>query len=217
MGDRVFAAAFGVSVALHVLLLAGQLLSLRWLSSPKKPIEVIYEQPLPQETLRVLQAQLAKAERSLTASPSPSIGGSQPQIRIPERPAVVLDAAALARLPERSAVVDLTNLADAARGDPVLLSYFSALREQIQRTANGQEWLTGQIPQGLVYIAFFLSPSGGVQQVEVIGDRSISDKELWDVAVRIVKQSAPFLPFPPSMAREDGKTIVVPLEFLVGS
>ena len=217
MGDRTFTIAFSVSLGLHVLLLTSQLLSLRWLSPPRRPIEVIYERQAAEDALRVLQEQLARAQRSTAASPAPSLAAAQPQIRIPDRAAVALEPSDLTGLPERAAVIDLTNLVDAARGDPVLLSYFSAIRERIQRTANGQAWLSAAAAPGLVYVSFFLSASGAAQRIEVLSDRSAPVDALRDVAVRIVRQSSPFPAFPPSMAREQGKTIIVPLEFLLGS
>jgi protein TonB len=118
--------------------------------------------------------------------------------------------------PQRGAVIDLTNLVEASRGDPVLLSYFSAIREQIQQTANRQPWLTGEMTQGLVYVSFTLYASGSVERVVIVGERSVDSEMLRDAALRIVKAAAPFPPFPPSMT-EGHKTVVVPLEFLLGS
>ena len=113
--------------------------------------------------------------------------------------------------------MDLTNLVDAAQGDPVLLSYFSAIREQIQRAANQQTWMAGEPDaQGLVYVSFVLGAAGKVQAVSIVADRSIPSRQLQDIAMRIVKAASPFAPFPPSLAGAS-KTVVVPLEFLRGS
>ena len=119
-------------------------------------------------------------------------------------------------MPERSSVVDLTNLVDAARGNPVLLSYFSAIREQIQQTANRQAWLTGTSTEGLVYVTFVLSATGAIREAQVVVDRSSGAAALREIALQIVTTAAPFPPFPPSVT-EATKTVVVPLEFLLGT
>ena len=117
----------------------------------------------------------------------------------------------------RSPVVDLTNLAEAAQGNPVLLSYFSVIREQIQQTANKRTWMTGQERvEGIVYLSFVLSPKGRIQSAAVVPERSVSSSALQGVALNIIKAAGPFPPFPPSMD-EPSKTVVVPLEFLMGS
>lgn len=218
MSDRAFLLSFGVSLGIHLLLLVGQLLSLDWFRVPirRTAIEVVYDRAVEQEALRLLQERLAKATRETISSPAPRTIGSQTQIRIPERPPLTAGQALSEIMPDRASIVDLTNLVDAARGDPVLLSYFSAIREQIQRTANAQVWVAGDPGEGLVYVSFLLAANGRLQDLSIVTERSGGSPALWDAALRILKTSAPFPPFPPSMAGPS-KTIVVPLEFLVDS
>lgn len=215
--DRAFTIAFAISLAVHLILLVGQLLSLNWLAMPRlrAPIEIIYDYEIAQQELRYLQEQLARAKAATTASPAPANPGEQAQIRIPDRPSLTADQTLAEMLPDRSSVVDLTNLVDASRGDPVLLSYFSAIREQIQQAANSRPWLSGELTQGLVYVSFELTSNGAVQGLKIVADRSVPSEALQDVALQIVKHAAPFPPFPPSMP-DPSKTIVVPLEFLLG-
>lgn len=216
--DRVLTIAFGVSLGAHLMLLIGQLLFLDWLSAPNKHalLNVIYDYEIAQQELRHLQAQLAKATRETVAAPASGSVGERLQIRIPDRPMLTADQRVADVIPGRPSIVDLTNLVDASRGDPVLLSYFSAIREQIQQTANRATWLTGAASEGLVYVSFVLTSSGSIQDLTVVADRSVSVETLRSTARRIVKTAAPFPPFPPSMV-EPSKTIVVPLEFLFGS
>ena len=218
MSDRVFIVSFSVSVALHLLLLCSQLLPMNWLNAPttRAPLDIIYEYHKAQQELRHLQAQLSRATREAGAAPAAPGIAERPVIRIPDRPILADDHALSDVTPIRSSVVDLANLVDAARGDPILLSYFSAIREQIQQAANRRTWLTGQTAQGLVYVSFLLTSSGTVRGVEVLADRSVPSQALQDTALRIVNSAAPFPPFPPSMT-ELSKTVVVPLEFLLGS
>ena len=218
LSDRIFTICFGVSLGLHLLLLIGQLLQIDWLNPIKarSPLEVIYEYQTARDELQQLQEQVAKAKRETVAPPSIANLGERPQIRIPDRPVLTASQTLAEVLPGRPSVVDLTNLVDAARGDPVLLSYFSAIREQIQRTANHRPWLSGESADGLVYVSFLLSANGAIDRLAVVLDRSAPSSALRDIAVTIVKTAAPFPPFPPSMT-ESQKTIVVPLEFLYGS
>ena len=219
MSDRLFFLSFNVSVGLHLLFLVGQLLSRNGPSSQthRLAMEVLYDGGEdPADELQLLKEQLTRATRQTSASPAPSLSGTHTQIRIPDRPPLAAGQVLAELAPDRGPIVDLTNLVDAARGDAVLLSYFSAIREQIQRSANDQAWLAGETDQGLVYVSFLLTASGGLQDVAIVGERSARARPLWDAALRIIRSSAPFPPFPPSMA-DSSKTIIVPLEFLVDS
>jgi protein TonB len=218
MSDRVFTVAFSVSLGIHLIFLVGQLLSIDWFRLVKtpRPIQVVYETPPALRELQHLQERHSRAKRETVAPPSANPLEEHQQIRIPDRPSLTANRSMTDLIPERSSVVDLTNLVDAARGNPVLLSYFSAIREQIQQTANRQAWLTGTSTEGLVYVTFILSATGAIREVQIVTNRSAASAALRDVAVQIVKTAAPFPPFPPSVT-EATKTIVVPLEFLLGT
>ena len=214
--DQVFTAAFGVSLAVHLLLLLGQLLRVSWLTMPRirTPLEVIYDQEVVAQELRYLQERLSKAKTSTAASPAPPNPTNQTQVRIPDRPALTADQTLAEIMPGHATIVDLTNLVDASQGNPVLLSYFSAIREQIQQAANSRTWLPEAGSEGLVYVSFELDSSGTIRGASIVSDRSAGATALQDAALRIVQHAAPFPPFPPSMP-EASKTIVVPLEFLL--
>ena len=216
--DRVFTVAFSVSLAAHMVLIIAQFLPLEWIRPfrNQKSLDVVYEYAVAQEELRQIKEKLSRAASQAVANPSPPVLAEQAQIRIPDRPSLT-DGQTLADfMPERSSIIDLTNLVDAARGNPVLLSYFGAIREQIQETANRRSWLSGDVTQGLVFVSFVLNSGGSVSDVGVVGVRSVDSQNLRDIALRIVKGAAPFPPFPPSIT-EPTKTIIVPLEFLLGS
>ena len=217
MSDRIFTIAFGASLGVHLFLLVTQIIPWDWTRVIKQhgPIDVIYEYKIAQEELRQLQAQLAQAKRSSVASTSASEPGDRAQVRIPNRPMLTAEQSISDIMPARPSIVDLTNLAEAARGDPVLLSYFSAIREQIQQTANRRSWLTGEAAEGLVYVSFTLSSGGSVDDTAVAAKSTTAQAALREIALRIVRSSAPFPPFPPSI-HESSKTIIVPLEFLLG-
>ncbi len=217
-GDRVFTIAFSLSLGIHLVMLIGQLLSLDWFLflAPTGPLEVVYDYNIAEQEMRVLHDQLLRAKRDAISAPAPGHVAERMQIRIPDRPFLAGERPLAESMPARASLVDLTDLVDASRGDPVLLSYFSAIREQIQRTADQQMWMTVEETGGLVYISFVLKASGAVQEAVIVSDRSASSRSLQGIALRIVKEAAPFLPFPPSM-EEPNKTIVVPLEFLSGS
>lgn len=224
--DRSFLAALSVSLACHVLFFSIQLIRLHRvaLDTSHKALDVVYEAQSVAAMARELQGlrgqltQMAGVGEA-QAGVLPGFAAPTPKIRIPDRsmgmgggmPSLVPDA----RL-SRPAVVDLTNLVEAAQGNPVLLSYFSAIREQIQTTANRQAWQSGGTAQGLVYVSFGLSATGQVSSASVLSDRSTPSRFLQDVALNIIKASSPFPVFPPSFSASS-RTIVVPLEFLVGS
>lgn len=211
--DRIFVIAFGASLAVHLVFLITRVVNLPWLIQVKDrlPIEVVYETAQSKPEVERFEATLARAKRDSLAAPSPSQIGERMQIRIPDRPFLAGERSLAEAMPARGAIVDLTDLVDASRGDPVLLSYFGSIREQIQATANRQSWAIDE-SAGLIFISFLLSADGSVSSIAIVTERSASSQVLRDVSLSIVKASAPFLPFPPSM-KEDSKTIVVPLEF----
>ena len=231
--DRTIGMAVTGSLVGHLFLLGVPLATLRSIGSDQGSanLEVIYEVQRAEPELQRLQrqaAQLSQPSHAPASAQAPAL-----RIRIPDRPVAgfspfvpgegaqagqpgggssgaVTDSADLARSP----VVDLTNLVDAAQGDPVLLSYFGAIREQIQRTADRQRWAIGKSPGGVVYISFTLTADGKIGQVNILTARSAPAPLLHNVALGIIQAAAPFPPFPPSVP-EPSKTIVVPLEFLL--
>jgi len=239
--DRLFAVALGISLAGHIVVLAGQLVIVTWHGSrrPPRPLKLVYERPATPrpsrwtpEALRPNQLESRTLLGPSSAELQPSSEGGrprggngmlaselanlEPQIRIGLQ---ANDRTRATWLDDRSplaAAVDLTNLAEAAQGNPVLLSYFGTIREKIQRTANMHTWFPkGEVAGGVVYIGFDLDRTGAIQSAAIVPGRSTASSTLCDIALRIVKASGPFLPFPPSL-QGSSKTIVVPLEFISG-
>ncbi|GEM_PF-1917931 len=237
-------AAVVVSLVCHLAVLSLQLLgSHRIIQATAKQLDVVYESQAAQRDLK-LEQQLGRLSQRAAQAPSATVPSSQ--IRIPDRASLGLPGAGSdghegiagsagpghepgsdgfgsgsgssgAGSASRAPVIDLTNLMEAAQGDPVLLSYFSAIREQIQRTANQQTWSTGdQGAQGVIYLSFVLDRQGQVSAVNVLEDRSAVSRQLHDIALTIIMHSSPFPAFPPSLS-DGSKTVVVPLEFLLGS
>ena len=237
-GDRLFLTAITLSMVGHLVVVGIQLIRLKRSRRPptlQEATAVVYEHDALTHEVQQLHDQLAQASQRSEAAPSaPAL-----QVRLPDRMSiggsgtfsgvgshgpsvsVGLEAGRSPSLPDiaspsRAAVVDLTNVVEAAQGDPVLLSYFSAIRERIQQTANHQAWFSGETTQGLVYVSFVMSSTGQVQSASVVADRSVSSRGLQAIAMNIIKAASPFPPFPPSFNLPQ-KTIVVPLEFLFGS
>jgi TonB family protein len=216
MGNRGFATAFGISVAVHLTLLVGQAVPLPRLrpATRRIPLEVIYQLELEEE--RNVREQISRALRQGEGPGAPLTEAVRAEIRVPDRLALPeLQLSEQAQLAE-STHVDLTDLVAASQGNPVLLSYFSAIREQIQRAANQQVWFTGLSLEGVVYVTFILHAGGQIEGAAVLAEQSVRSEALRQIAVRIVQASAPFPPFPPSL-REPKKLILVPLEFLLTS
>jgi len=218
MNDRPLLIAFGISLGLHGALLVKPALPLRWVQAPaiRPPLRVVYEQPTVRSPAHPTRAALVRALRQAGVGPSTPGAGDGPRIRVPDRPTLGTMSLAPDWTPRAPSVVDLTDLLDAARGDAVLLSYFGAIRERIQRTANQRPWLTTETTPGVVYVSFQLDASGLVREARVVPERSAASSALQQVAVRIVTSAAPFPPFPPSLSVST-KTIIIPLEFVMGS
>ena len=223
--DRPFVIALSISLACHVFLLGLQLIHLHGAvfdaSRSRKALDVIYDATQDEavgNALRGMQRQAGQITQfgegqggGLPGIPTPT-----PQIRVPERTMGSVPALPSGMTLSRPAVVDLTNLVEAAQGDPVLLTYFSAIREQIQQTANRHTWLSSGTSEGLVYVSFVLAATGQVYSTSVLSDRSTSSRLLQEIALKIIKASGPFPSFPPSLS-QPSRTVVVPLEFLLGA
>ena len=235
--QRLLLIAVGVSCAGHLAVIGTQLLLVwvGWLAPQSRQAKLIYDRPevrstsswTPKETVQP-QARFKELVRSMTVTVPSSVGRGMLGGGGRERDAVLgmSKPESYSQVMEHldrgwggagggvwATAVDLTNVAEAAQGNPVLLSYFEAIREQIQRTANTQTWMPpGDASAGVVYVGFVLTSAGHVQSASVVQERSTASSELVQVALRIVKASSPFLPFPPSF-KEPSKAIVVPLEF----
>ena len=223
MGDRPLLISLGISTGLHLMMLIGRVASFphEGRAASHAPLEVVYETQQLSQPLRTVQEQLSRTQREARiASSGGEIGGIGPRtdVRIPERPLMVASRPLLESMSGFgvSSIVDLADLTRSAAGNPVLFQYFSVIREQIEHAASGRSWLIEQGQQGLVCVAFVLTAQGAIQDAHVVGDRSMLSEALRAVALRIVSAAAPFPPFPPSM-KETSKTVVIPLEFVVGS
>ena len=219
MSNRGLLVSFTISCGLHLVLLFGSSAASSWWQSPPTPPppRLIYELEAAQRQLQQLHAELDRAQReaaATSAGPRSSIG-QQTQIRIPDQP-ILASRTSDEALAIRSSVIDLTNLVDASRGDPVLLTYFSAIRQQIQAAANRYPWSAREVANGLIYVSFALAANGTIADTRVVSEKSVSAPSLREIAIQIVQSAAPFPAFPPSL-QERHKTVVVPLEFLLGS
>jgi TonB family protein len=237
--DPAFLWSLGISVACHLLVIITQTLALPRTSLPpirQKTMEVVYEHPASdrlaevQDALEDLKTRSAAPPALTVSSHHIHVGTGQggallggiPWVGEGE-PGMALGASGSGASAlwtgsplVQASVVDLSNLAEASRGDPVLLSYFSAIRERIQRTANEQTWMSSEASEGMVYVSFLLTRSGQVASPQALVERSASSPQLHAIAVKIIAASSPFPPLPPSLEGA-AKTIVVPLEFLRGS
>ena len=239
--QRLLSIALTVSLAGHATVLGAQLL-LRWAgvwSSSGRPAKLIYDrEPVHstsawtrEDTLQP-QARLKELMRSMTVTiPSASggaLGAGMGRMDLPLGMTTrELASAGTASLSSDwggtwggsgvwAKAADLTDVSAAAQGNPILLSYFGAIREQIQETANTQVWVPAGAPgAGIVYVGFVIGSTGDLQSATVMNERSTAPAQLCAVALNIVKASSPFLPFPPSF-KEPSKAVVVPIEFAVG-
>ena len=215
MTDRAFLGAFGSSVAIHLCLLGLGVFSLGWLKTQRaqESLEVIYEAMAAEQQLQQLSLQHAQAMRAGIVGPAPSqpLGGSV-HLHIPEGSLLASgDLIPDIRVAQHS-VIDLTNPMEAAQGNPMLLAYLNALKDHITQTVDAHpEWRKGVVGEGLVYVAFVLTPDGSLEDLSLVPKRSSGIAALRDIALRIVRSSAPFPSFPPSM--QEPRTILVPFEF----
>jgi hypothetical protein len=238
--DKLLGIAIGVSLAVHAAVLGVQLLlyGLGLFSTADRRIKLIYDRK-PIETASAWTKEEAfqpKARLKELSGPTTitvpgssgggaGFGGGRDIVFGVSKPASSSGVegelgSGWARTWSRNEVwataVDLTDLTAASQGDPVLLSYFGAIREQIQRTANAKTWVLAEnLASGTIYVGFVLERTGELRSASVVSERSLASPQLGKVALQIIQASSPFLPFPPSF-KESSKAIIVPLEFALG-
>ena len=235
--DRLFLVTIGLSLVGHVAVFGAQLATGGWTewSQPKTPVKLIYEPETEERSRWAATADPDRIQVRFQDAPEPTRIAATATLGAGDRPATMdmlppdfvpqattgegvgggeLLSVAAGSGETWSAAVDLTNLAVASQGNPILYSYFGAIREQIQRTANAQAWFQGEQAGGVIYVGFVIDRNGVLERASVVSGRSVESPGLRDVAVRIIEASSPFLPFPPSF-QETTKAIVVPVEFSV--
>lgn len=236
--DRLLTATLSVSLLGHVIV---SVLPLAPMPVPRteraRRLKLVPKEPAQFAKRRSQVSELRETAQARLSQPPPALpGGFEPSGALPPsagsivvRPVMGLEAAvsdsgqgggsrsalappSAARMP--SGVIDLADL-QAAAGNPVLLSYFGALREQIQQVANTGSWPTAiGSDAGLVYISFVIQPKGTLRAASVMPDRTSASQALRDAALRMVTSAAPFPPVPPSYLKESPEmTVLVPIEF----
>jgi hypothetical protein len=234
--DRLLTITMGVSLAGHVVAIAVFLLTSGWKGWARTagPVKIVYESegpadqvPWTHEVTRI-QVGLRQAPPPSAVLPEQSMGeGFELGPLGPDVSSLAADnevgGGGLVMWGEAgsegeagsswSSAIDLNDLTGMFQSNPVLYSYFSAIRERIQAAANQEAWQPmDPSAAGIVYVGFVLNRSGAIESADVLEDRSAGSEALRDVALRIVSASGPFLPFPPSFP-ESSKAIVVPIEF----
>ena len=242
--DALLIKAIIVSLAGHAVLLSGAWIQAMWYkrARPAAPLRLVHEGPavhdeqdraaqrLEEAKTRTIEAPALSQDAATESEGSEGMDQGSPMMSIS---AAELRATADASLGDLAggalsavsvadggwgAAADLTNVTAAAQGNPVLLSYFSAIRTQIQQAANRRPWLTeGARAEGTISIGFVIGVAGDIQKAAVITERSAAFPDLQSAALQIVEASAPFPPLPPSVrAASPTLAVIVPIQFVTG-
>lgn len=80
--------------------------------------------------------------------------------------------------------------------NPTYISYYEVVREKIRRAAyfNYRHEEIGE-----VYLSFMVASDGSLKEIQLVEDRSSANDFLREIALRSVKDSAPFPVFPPGL------------------
>lgn len=239
--DRLLTATIAVSLVGHAL---ASILPLAPMPAPRveraRRLKLVSKEPAQFPKRRSATSELKDTAQARLSTPPPALpAGFEPSGAVPPsagggivvRPIVGWDAtqaagsrgaaagaaSSWASNPPRlsGGAIDLTNIQEAAGGNPVLLSYFGAVREQIQRVADIGAWPASIGSEaGVIYISFVIQPRGSLREAGVVAERSSSSRLLQDAALKLVTQAAPFPPIPPSYLQAAPEmTILVPIEF----
>ncbi len=204
---------FYFSLLLSALIHAGVVFSLNARKSKPPPkqakrLEVTYQkiqtvkakrQDLPAKNLKFIkEPELPKNVKVLTKKTDslPIAGGALKSISKKPQP-IKLGR----KIPPKIKTLDLnrkismTMVKSEKITNPQYLSYNQSMRQKIrQRAYNYIDHPDFQI--GEVYLTFLLTSNGRVKDVRVLEEKTHSNEYLRKVAVRSVKESSPFPPFP---------------------
>lgn len=84
-------------------------------------------------------------------------------------------------------------LAAEKSNNPSYISYYQIIREKIKRAAYQNYTRT---EMGEVYLTFIISHYGFVSQERIVAEKSAASRYLWEVALKSVRDAAPFPVFP---------------------
>ena len=244
-GRALLTKMIGLSVVGHLLVGAAQpgFFSGRKRPLPPRALKLVQERPADQDDPKLAAERLEKLVQSRLSDVNRLSEGTSPSPLAGGRSAAQLSLSASVGVPKLhdaelpnaqgpwgagasatpvgggswASAIDLTNITSAAQGNPVLLSYFGAIRWQIQRAANEGRWISETLQDdGVVYVGFAISRTGAIHSASVISERSTASTGLQESALKIVRSAGPFPPLPPSVAAaSEAMAVVVPIEFVM--
>lgn len=74
------------------------------------------------------------------------------------------------------------------------MGYYNMIREKIKKTLL--KMYKSRFDEGEIYLMFALNSTGILGQIEILDRRSTDSRRLKDIAVKALKESSPFPPFP---------------------
>lgn len=85
-------------------------------------------------------------------------------------------------------------LKKASEEKSLYLDYYQTIREMIRRIANHNYYKSSNV--GEVFLSFILGSDGDLKDIELVNNKSSSDRDLIKIAFNSVKKASPFPPFP---------------------
>ncbi|MDD4955479.1 MAG: energy transducer TonB [Candidatus Omnitrophica bacterium] len=193
--------SFGISLAMHSFIIAAGSLTLfnaNTIFNEKKETKEIKifvkeTQPRPAQRTRLQQSQQTN---TVVLPPPPYIKNVVRKLMGDEKERPLLDKAQILEKDTGKIVISEKLENSKLKSNPSYMSYYKGLRSKLNVICHKN--YTGR-EQGEVFVSFVLSRDGRLESVKGDGP----NKELINVAVRSVKESFPFMPFPPDLEGEN--------------
>jgi outer membrane biosynthesis protein TonB len=211
-GNRLFWASMAISLAIHVsVIITLSLTKTKILQTPLKQIEVVYQdiktqsvktQQISKDDLKLLQGEkretpLKKIDVLDKDKEMFSPGEERFQDVSKFKGKLSMDKKEVPRFStaEMDRKVTVPYLKTEKISNPSYLSYNENLRMRIRERAY--TYVNDKaIESGEVYLTFLLSSDGEIQGIKILGDKTRANDYLREIAMRSVKESSPFPPFP---------------------
>lgn len=196
-----------ISLGAHGMLIAG--LPHFSLDHPQKKdtVEVIYVKPKPEPVTMqkregiLKDPVLAKQTAIVKPTPPPFVKPKEETAKV-EKESAKKPEVAIAKTPalEAKPAVTIPEVEQEKIKNPSYLSYYQLIRERIKRSAYQ---LYSSRERGEVYVSFIVRSNGQVIDTDLIEAKSSSNLHLRDIALRSIRNAAPFPLFPKELNYPD--------------
>jgi len=213
MENKIFYGTLFCSLLVHLLVIHFfSLKKIESITSPKKKIEVVYQEILPKKeikkkidfkSVRVIKEPRKKekveflSKKNNNSPLSRKVGYDRPKLANKFKLAKKINYDVNSLNNKRKIKIPL--LKSTKITNIKYLSYNQSIREEIRKRAY-QYVDHPAFQSGEIYLTFIISSAGALKQIKIIEEKTFANAYLREVGIKCIKDSSPFAPFPKDLA-----------------